>query len=147
LSPRRVYAILALSFLAACGKETCRVENLVFTQTVTGTGSGALEGVPIARFEVTQNFLSHTPYSACPTGPLTDVGVADLTVTSLYPSPITLVYDLQGLTSSQVMAWSYRDSLPNFTPGQQITRTRISVSPVKLEQGARVVLVKIQPTP
>jgi hypothetical protein len=140
--------IAILTLTAACGKESCNVENLVFTSTLNGTGTGTMLDVPVAKFELTQNFLSHTPYAACTTGPLQDVGVVDLTVTNTYSAPLRITYDLQGLTAGGTGgAWALIDTIPRLGPGESISKTKIAVTTTRLDSGARVVITSSQVVP
>jgi hypothetical protein len=145
---RRYIGLATIAGLLAigCSDPTCVTATTTYAQSIDFVGNTVLtEGMPIARFDVTQNFVSHTPYKACLT--LQDVGVVDLTVTSTASSPMFLVYDVQGLTAGGNPAWGYRDTIPRITPGQAITRNRITTTPTLLSLGARVIVTVVNPVP
>lgn len=143
----RVVVLAAALSAAACKGDSCTVATQVFTTSVNGTGFGPTEGVPIAKFDLTQDFVSHTPYAACTTGPLQDVGVVRVTVTGTYTTPVAVKYELQGLNAAKTPVWSYIDSIPRLAPGDKITRTDIATSATTLDGGARVIFTAINPVP
>ena len=138
--------IAGLLLTVGCSDPTCVTATTKYVQSLTFVGNTSqTEGMPIARFDLTQNFVSHTPYEACLT--LQDVGVVDLTVTSTASSPMFLVYDVQGLTAGGNPVWGYRDTIPRITPGQTIARNRIATTPTLLNLGARVIVTVVNPVP
>ena len=80
-----------------------------------------------------------TPYRACAQGPLQDVGVVRLKVTSLSATPLEIVYDLQGTNAEKIPVWSYVDSSATRMPGQTRDKGAVNVSPTHVDKGARVV--------
>jgi len=117
----------------------------MLTASVDAKGiAGPTLGLPVARFDLKQHFVSHTPYSACAQGPLEDVGSVELTVTSTSAVPLTIFYDVQGLNPSGNPVWSYEDSLGvHLTPQQAVTKGQIVVTPQRLDAGTRVLLTRI----
>jgi hypothetical protein len=142
IRPSRVAASL-LCFLAGCGGSECVVKTTQYDFSVSTVGySGATKDLPVARFDLKQNFISHEPYAACAQGPLEDVGVVDLTITSLASTPLFIKYDVQGLNSSGTPVWSHADTVGVvIAPSQALAVGQIAVSPQKLGDGqARVLL-------
>jgi hypothetical protein len=149
-SRRRSTLVAMVSLLAvgACKDEQCVVATTQYTTSVTSTGSsGPTAGQPIARFDLTQDFISHTPYRACAQGPLQDVGVVRLKVTSLSATPLEIVYDLQGTNAEKIPVWSYVDSIATLMPGQTLDRGTVNVSPTHVDKGARVVFKRVTVLP
>ena len=144
-SRRRIVLATLLSLLAvgACKDEQCVVQTTQYTASVTTTGYfGPTTGQPVARFDLTQDFITHTPYAACAQGPLQDVGNVSLTITSLAPKPVFIKYDVQGLNTSGIPVWSHADTI-GFTlaPSQTVSVGQIITSPQQLgDGGARVSL-------
>ena len=131
-SRRRIAVVAAVSLLAvgACKDEQCVVATTQYTTSVTLTGSsGPTTGQPIARFDLSQDFISHTPYRACAQGPLQDVGVVRLKVTSLSATPLEIVYDLQGTNAENIPVWSYVDSIATRCLARRSTRARSTSLP------------------
>ena len=109
---RRPLAAIVIALVVACGGGSeCKVETIHYTKSLNAVGYGETEGVTVARFDLTQDFVSHTPYAACADGPLQDVGNVSLSITSLVPKPILLRYDVQGLSADGVPKWSHPDTL------------------------------------
>jgi hypothetical protein len=136
-------ALLSLLALGACKDEQCVVQTTQYTASVTTTGYfGPTTGQPVARFDLTQDFISHTPYAACAQGPLQDVGVVRLKVTSLSPTPLALSFDVQGLNKDSIPVWKQLRVLPRLDPNTTVDLGQVIVSPTKLELGAQIVLTK-----
>jgi hypothetical protein len=147
----RLLAVCAI-VLVGCGGggSECKVETIHYTKSLNGVGfGGETQGVTVARFDLTQDFISHTPYAACAQGPLQDVGNVSLTITSLVPKPILLRYDVQGLNASGLPVWSHPDTLGvTIAPNQTINVGQITTSPQQLGVGgARVSLQTAQYVP
>src|SRR5258705_2003491 len=105
-------AAISIALLVGCGGSECKVENVEYTKSLNAVGyAGATQGVTVARFDLSQDFVTHTPYEACAQGPLQDAGVVQLTITSLASAPIFIKYDLQGLNASGTPVWSHQDSV------------------------------------
>jgi hypothetical protein len=135
--------LLSLLALGACKDEQCVVQTTQYTASVTTTGYfGPTTGQPIARFDLTQDFISHTPYAACAQGPLQDVGVVRLKVTSLSPTPLALSFDVQGLNKDSIPVWKQLMVLPRLDPNTTVDLGQVTVSPTKLELGALIVLTQ-----
>lgn len=141
---RRI-AVLAIALVAGCSGSECKVENVEYTKSVTAVGtSGATLGVNVARFDLTQNFVTHTPYEACAQGPLQDAGVVTLTITSLASQPIFLKYDVQGLNTTGVPVWSHQDTVGvTIAPNQTIVIGEVSTSTQALGAGGARVLIQV----
>jgi len=136
-------AAISLCFLAACGGDKCVEKSTQYAFSVSTVGyAGATQGLPVARFDLTQNLITHEPYEACAQGPLVDVGVVDLTITSLASTPLFIKYDVQGLNPSGNPVWSHADTLGLvIAPSQSISVGQIAVTPQSLGDGkARVLL-------
>jgi hypothetical protein len=141
-------AMLSLLVVGACKDEQCVVQTTQYTTSVTANATlGATTGQPIARFDLSQDFISHTPYTACAQGPLQDVGVVRLKVTSLSAAPLLVVYDLQGTNAEGVPVWSYVDSIGTLMPSQTLDKGAVNVSPTHVDKGARVVLKRLTVLP
>jgi hypothetical protein len=140
----RLLAPIAIVLAIGCGGGSeCKVADVQYTKSLNGVGfGGETQGVAVARFDLTQDFITHTPYSACAQGPLQDVGNVSLTITSLVSKPVFIRYDVQGLNTSGVPVWSHPDTLGiTLTPSQTVSVGQITTSPQKLgEGGARVLL-------
>ncbi len=136
-------AAFSLCFLAACGGSDCVEKTAQYDFSVSTVGYvGATLGLPVARFDLTQNFVTHEPYAACAQGPLVDVGVVDLTITSLASAPVFIKYDVQGLNTSGNPVWSHADTIGIVVaPSQTISVGQIAVTAQPLNTGkARVLL-------
>jgi hypothetical protein len=140
----RLLAVGAIVLVVACGGGAeCKVQDIQYTKSLNGIGfGGETQGVAVARFDLTQDFISHTPYAACAQGPLQDVGNVSLTVTSLAPKPLFLKYDVQGLDESGIPVWSHADTIGvTLAPSQTLSVGQIITSPQQLGVGgARVSL-------
>ena len=136
-------AAISIVLLAGCGGSECKVENVEYTKSVNALGyAGATQGVTVARFDLTQNFVTHTPYAACAQGPLADAGVVSLTITSLASAPVFIKYDVQGLNAGGTPVWSHADTIGvTIKPNETLAVGEISTSTTPLgEGGARVLL-------
>lgn len=135
-------AAISIVLVLGCGSD-CKVENVEYTKSLNTVGyAGATQGVPIARFDLTQNFVTHTPYEACAQGPLQDVGVVVLSITSVAPAPVFIKYDVQGLDAAGIPVWSYADTVGFIlAPNRTIAIGEITTSTQALGAGgARVLL-------
>jgi len=128
----RPLVVVAIALVIGCGGSECKVETVQYSKSLTATGfTGATQGVNVARFDLTQDFVTHTPYEACAQGPLQDVGNVSLKITSLVSQPIFLRYDVQGLDETGIPVWSHPDTLgvriaanQTLSVGQIITTSR-----------------------
>jgi hypothetical protein len=140
----RLVAVCAIVLVVACGGGSeCKVETIHYTKSLNGVSSGGeTQGVTVARFDLTQDFVSHTPYAACADGPLQDVGNVSLAITSLVSKPIVIKYDVQGLNADGIPKWSHPDTLGvRLEAGQTLSVGQIVTTPVQLGiGGARVSL-------
>lgn len=140
----RLLAPIAIVLALGCGGGSeCKVQNIQYTKSLNAVGfTGATQGVSVARFDLTQDFISHTPYAACAQGPLQDVGNVTLTITSLAPKPVFLKYDVQGLDAGGLPRWSHADTLgTTLAPNQTLSVGVITTTPIQLgDGGARVLL-------
>jgi hypothetical protein len=140
----RLLVSVAIVLALVCGGGSeCKVQDVQYTKSLNAVGfGGETQGVTIARFDLTQDFITHTPYAACAQGPLQDVGNISLTITSLAPKPVFIKYDVQGLNTSGIPVWSHADTLGvTLAPSQTISVGQIITSPQQLgEGGARVSL-------
>ena len=146
LDPRRPItwvALLSLLAAGACRDEQCVVQTTQYTASVNTVGYyGPTTGQPVARFDLTQDFVSHTPYSACAQGPLQDVGVVTLRVTSLSSAPLALAFDVQGLNKEGIPVWMQPMVIARLDPNQTVDLGQVTVSPTRLDLGAKVVLTQ-----
>lgn len=144
-SRRRIGAVVLASvlLLAGCGEEKCVVSTTQYTASVTTTGYfGPTTGQKVARFDLTQEFISHTPYRACAQGPLQDVGVVTLKVTSLSAVPLALAFDVQGLNKDSIPVWKQNMVIARLNPGETVDAGQVTVSPTHLDLGALIVLTQ-----
>lgn len=141
-------AVVVLVITSGCKDASCTTRTTQFATTVNTVGYAppTLE-LPVARFDVTQNYVSHTPYEACVTGPLEDVGTIDLTITSTAAWPVSFAYELQGVNEAGNAMWFYRDSVARLATGQSLSVGRVATSPVRVDLGARVVLTYVAQVP
>jgi hypothetical protein len=138
-------AMLMLS--VGCESPMCTRTSTIYTATVSAVATaGPRIGQPVARFDLTQDFLSHTPVG-CLGAPTADVGVVDMTITSTATVSQRVEYAVQGLNALSVPVWSYEGVIPVLAAGQTVTVSRVAVSATKLESGARVVLKEVLPVP
>jgi hypothetical protein len=136
-------AAFSLCFLAGCGAD-CVEKTTQYDFSVSTVGyAGATQGLPVARFDLKQNFVTHEPYAACAQGPLVDVGVVDLTITSLASTPLFIKYDVQGLNSSGTPVWSHPDTIGVvIAPSQTISVGQIATTAQSLGTGSARVLLQ-----
>ena len=139
----RSFAVLAILLAVGCRGSECKVATVQYTKSLTAVGfGGATQGVNVARFDLTQDFVTHTPYEACAQGPLQDVGNVSLTITSLVSQPLFLKYDVQGLDETGIPVWSHPDTLGvTIAPNQTLAVGQIITTSRQLGNGgARVLL-------
>jgi len=140
---RRPLAVIAVALVIGCGGTECKVSTVQYSKSLTAVGfGGATQGVNVARFDLTQDFVTHTPYEACAQGPLQDVGNVNLTITSLVSKPIFLKYDVQGLDETGLPVWSHPDTIGiTLAPNKTLAVGQIITTPRQLGNGgARVLL-------
>ena len=136
-------AAISIVLLVGCSGSECKVEDVQYTKSVNALGyAGATQGVAVARFDLKQDFITHTPYEACAQGPLQDTGVVELSITSLASAPVFIKYDVQGLNASGTPVWSHADTIGvTLAPSQTLEVGQIFVSTQPLGTGgARVLL-------
>jgi hypothetical protein len=139
---------LGLVLSAGCHAAECITQSTDYTNSVSTVGYvGPTLGKPVARFDLTQHFISHTPYAACAQGPLQDVGVVELTITSLASTPLSIAYDVQGLNASGNMMWNYASKVVRIMPNETVSVGQVAVTPVRVDLGAKVVLTAVDPVP
>jgi len=139
----RRFLALAIVLAVGCKGAECKVETTQYTKSLDAIGfAGATQGVKVARFDLVQDFVSHTPYEACAQGPLQDVGVVNLKITSLVPTPVLLKYDLQGLDKDGLPIWSHQDTIGvTIAPNKTLDVGQVFTSPHILNDGgARILL-------
>src|SRR6476661_491245 len=140
----RLLTVCAIVLVVGCGGGSeCKFETFHYTKSLNGVGfGGETQGVAVARFDLAQDFVSHTPYAACAQGPLQDVGNVSLTITSLVPKPVFIKYDVQGLDAPGIPVWSHADTIGfTLTPSQTLNVGQITTSAQQLGNGgARVSL-------
>jgi hypothetical protein len=141
-------ALATLLLVAGCSDEKCVTQTTQYKTSVNAVGlAGTTEGVPVARFDLTQDFISHTPYEACAQGPLQDVGIVRLTVTSTASTPLAIEYDVQGINADGVMVWFQPGLIQRITPGESVEVGTVGVTPTHVDQGARVILTSVKVVP
>jgi hypothetical protein len=141
-------AMVLLVITSGCKDENCVTRTTQYATTVNTVGySGPTAGLPVARFDVKQNYISHTPYEACITGPLEDVGTIDLTITSIAAWPVSFAYELQGVNEAGNPMWFYRDSVARLGMGQTLSVGRVATSPARVDLGARVIFTYVAQVP
>jgi hypothetical protein len=133
----RRLAAIALVLVVGCGGSECKVQDVTYTKSLNAVGyAGATQGVTVARFDLTQDFITHTPYEACAQGPLADAGNVSLTITSVAPQPVFIKYDVQGLNASGTPVWSHADTLGvRIAPNQTLNVGTIFTSTQPLGTG------------
>ena len=132
-------ALLSAVAVAGCADEKCIVSTTQYTTSVTTVGYvGPTLGQPVARFDLTQDFISHEPYAACAQGPLQDVGAVRLSVTSIAATPLAIEFDVQGLNADSIPVWSQPGQIQRIAPGQTVEVGQISTSPTHVDHGAKV---------
>ena len=149
-SPNRIARVVLVSLLAlaGCGSEKCITTTSQYTTSVNTVGYvGPTQGQPVARFDLTQDFINHTPYEACAQGPLQDVGVVHLSVTSTSSTPLRLEYDVQGLNADGIPVWFQPGVIQRIDPKETLDMGTITVSPTRVNLGAKVVLTSVKVLP
>jgi hypothetical protein len=133
-SQRRIAlsALASLLAVGACKDEQCVVSTTQYTSSATAMAVWETPPTPVARFDLTQDFVSHTPYKACAQGPTQDVGVVRAKTTSLWPVPVKLFYDVQAVGSDSVPVWFHYDSILVFKPNETVDLGEIITTPTKL---------------
>ena len=145
-SGRRIGRLALGVLLAAggCGGAECVTQTTQYTATVNTVGYfGPLNGQPIARFDLTQDFITHTPYEACAQGPLQDVGVVRLKVTSLAARPLALSFDVQGFNADSIPIWKQPLVIQRIEPNQTLDLGQVTVTPTELRLGAKIIFSAI----
>ena len=134
-------ALVALLTASGCGGAECVTQTTQYSATISTVGYfGPMNGLPVARFDLTQDFITHTPYEACAQGPLQDVGVVRLKVTSLAAKPLELKFDVQGLNADSIPVWKQAVVIPRIAPNETLDLGDITVTPTQLRLGAVIVL-------
>lgn len=140
-------AVGALLFAIGCGSD-CVVQNTEYTTSVSTVGYvGPTQGKPVARFDLKQNYISHTPYEACAQGPLQDVGIVEMSVTNISGLTLSIEYDVQGLNASGNMVWDFPSKIARIAPNETVAVGQVGVSPVPVNLGAKVVLTAVTVVP
>jgi hypothetical protein len=140
----RPFAVIAIVVAAAaCKDERCTVSTTQYTNTATAMATWETPPRPVARVDLSQDFVSHTPYAACAQGPLQDVGVVRGKITSLYPVPVKLYYDVEGLSRDGVLLWFHYDSLQSLKPNETIDLGDVTTTPTHIDVGARVIISRM----
>jgi len=138
-------AVFVLSL--SCEAPNCTRISTIYTTSVNAVAdAGPRAGLPVARFDLSQNFLTHEPLG-CVGAPSQDVGAVDLTVTSTATVTQRVDYAIQGLNSVNNPVWSFEDTLVAIAPGQTVTVGRVAVTPTRVDLGARVVFKEVLPEP
>jgi hypothetical protein len=141
-SRRRVGRLMLVALLAVsgCGGAECVTQTTQYTASVSTVGTfGPMNGLPIARFDMTQDFVTHTPYEACAQGPLQDVGIIRLKVTSLANNALALKFDVQGLNPDGLPVWKQALVIPRIGPSETLDLGEVIVTPTQLRNGATIV--------
>jgi len=140
--------LVALLAVAGCGDEKCITTTTQYTTSVSTVGYiGATQGQPVARFDLTQDFINHTPYEACAQGPLQDVGAVHLSVTSTSSAPLSIAYDVQGLNADGIPVWFQPGVIQRIDPSETLDMGTITSSPTRVNLGAKVVLTSVTVLP
>jgi len=151
IDSRRRTALSALASLlavGACKDERCVVETTQYTNTVLAMATWETPPTPVARFDLSQDFVSHTPYKACAQGPTQDVGVVRAKITGLWPVPVKLYYDVQGVGSDSIPVWFHYDSVQSVKPNETVDVGEVIITPAKLGTVTpRVLISKILTLP
>jgi hypothetical protein len=141
-------ALVLLLAVAGCHGPECVVSTTQYTTSVSASGIvGPTQGLPVARFDLTQDFVTHTPYEACVEGPLQDVGVVSLKVTSTASATLAIEFDVQGLNADGTPVWFQRETIQRIAPGQTVDVGEVSTSPTHVDKGARVILTSVTVVP
>jgi len=141
-SGRRVaaFALVTLLAVGGCGGAECVTQTTQYAANVSTVGNfGPMNGLPIARFDMTQDFITHTPYEACAQGPLQDVGVVRLKVTSLANKALALKFDVQGLNPDGLPVWKQLLVIQRIGPSETLDLGEVIVTPTLLRNGATIV--------
>ena len=149
-SRRRIALGTLASLLAvgACKDDQCVVETTQYTSSATAMSVWETPARPIARWDLTQDFVSHTPYKACAQGPTQDVGVVRAKITGLWPVPVKLYYDVQGVGSDSIPVWFHYDSVQSVKPNETVDVGEVIITPAKLGTVTpRVLISKILTLP
>jgi len=134
--------------LVACKGPECVVQTTQYTTSVSTVGYiGPTQGKPVARFDLTQDFITHTPYEACAQGPLEDVGVIRATVTNISSVPLLLEFDLQGVNATGTMVWDHVARLERILPNETVDLGQVGVSTFHVDLGAKVVYTDVTVLP
>ena len=140
----RSFAAALLMFAAACQGSECVVQTTQYTTSVNTVGYiGSTQGKPVARFDLTQDFITHTPYEACAQGPLEDVGAIRATVTNISSQPLLLVFDLQGVNAAGLMVWDHVARVDRILPNETVDLGQVGVSTFHVDLGAKVVFTEV----
>jgi hypothetical protein len=145
---RRMFPAAAAAFVVSwgCKMPTCVATTTPYTYSVDmAATAGPRSGLPVAHFDVVQNFVAHAPLG-CDGAPTQDVGAVTLSIRSTAPVAQTFLYSVQGLNEIGPV-WAYEDTVKAIAPGQTLTVNRIAVTPLKLTFGARVLLKDVLPLP
>jgi hypothetical protein len=137
--------VLVLSL--GCEAPKCTRVSTIYTTSVNAIAeAGPRSGLPVARFDLSQNFLTHTPVG-CIGAPTQDVGAVELSVTSTAPVTQWVDYAIRGVNSQETPVWSFEDTLVALAPGQTIPIGQVAVTTTRVDLGARVVLKTVLPLP
>ena len=137
-------AAASLIFVTACQGSECVVQTTQYTTSVNTVGYiGPTQGKPVARFDLTQDFITHTPYEACAQGPLEDVGAIHATVTNISSQPLLLVFDLQGVNAAGLMVWDHVARVDRILPNETVDLGQVGVSTFHVDLGAKVVFTEV----
>ena len=140
----RSVAAALLMLAAACQGSECVVQTTQYTTSVSTVGYiGPTQGKPVARFDLTQDFVTHTPYEACAQGPLEDVGAIRATVTNISSLPLLLVFDLQGVNAAGLMVWDHVARVEHILPNETVDLGQVGVSTFHVDLGAKVVFTEV----
>jgi len=141
-------ALASLLLIAGCGDEKCITQTTQYTTSVNSLGFvGPTLGQPVARFDLTQDFVSHTPYRACAQGPLQDVGAIRASITSTASAPIAIEFEIQGVNTSGIPVWSSRGRVERLMPKETRELGWVATSATHLDAGAKVVLTEVTVLP
>jgi hypothetical protein len=137
-------ALASLVLTAGCRGAECVVSTTQYTTSVDALGYvGETAGKAVARFDLTQDFVSHTPYEACAQGPLQDVGAVHATLTNLTSTPFLIEFDVQGVNASGLMVWDHAARVSRVPANGTVDLGVVGVSPVPVDVGAKVVLTAL----
>jgi len=125
-------ALASLLAVGACKDERCVVSTTQYTSSATAMAVWETPAKPVARFDLTQDFVSHTPYTACAQGPTQDVGIVRAKATSQWPVPVTLFFYVQALSPDSIPYWFHYDSIMVFKPNETVDLGEVTTTPTKL---------------